>query len=359
VSDFRERIVIGNSYIPKQKLVDWVEKINQVIKQKNLSPLSFFEFTVAIAMCYFAEEKVDCVVLEVGIGGRLDPTNIIIPLVSVITNIALEHTHKLGKTLEEIAFEKAGIIKSSRAVICGSHQKEAQMVIQKVARRKNSPLFQIGKDFQIDVHEVSLEGSVFSLKTPSTTYHKLKVNLLGRHQTLNAACAVMAIELVTQAGFQIKETDIRKGLLEAHLPGRLEICSTKPFIILDGAHNPAAIKSLKANLDRFFPGKKIVLVFGVLEDKNVVGMVREIERKAKTVIVCPPPDARALDGRKVCAIFQRFRQKAYCEPSVSKIATGLKMMSGSEIICITGSFYVVGEFRNVLKLGGQNVNQSF
>ena len=228
---------------------------------------SFFEVYTALAFKYFLEQKCDYVVLETGMGGRLDATNIVKPRVSVITHIGYDHMDKLGNTLPLIAKEKAGIIKKNIPLVCAPQGKEVLAVIKKKADSFKSPFFLSGKDFKINNLKIKPGFSSFDFKSKLVDLKNLKVNLKGACQIENAACAVAAVSLVD------KKAEFKYGLASTKISGRFETIKQKPLTIVDVAHNSSSFAAVLDNLRRYYPGKKIILIFGCSQDKDAAGML--------------------------------------------------------------------------------------
>ena len=389
--DFRERIRIGDELIDKDFIVDFINDLKEEIDKEGYT---FFEVTTALAFSYFAKNKVDIAVLETGMGGRLDATNIATPLISIITNISLEHTDHLGTTLSQIAFEKAGIIKTEVPTITTVDDPEVLQVIKNVCAERKSPLSvfntdtrefvafslipphpRLWRDFQpyplppgereqpciknkcigiskisaespevgteMKIHKLSVDQMVFDFGP----YKNLKLNLAGRYQVTNAGLAIFAIEKLKEMGWKIKTKAVRNGLKDVNWRGRLEIFRKNPLTLLDVAHNPAGTKALVDALDELFPQKKIIFIFGVLADKNYPSMLREICRKAKFIILTKPDYKRAADPELLEKVLTKENRPYEILPQVKQAYIfALKNANSEDVICITGSHFTVGEF---------------
>ena len=358
LSDFRERIRILNpdseilihhedfeGMISEKELSDTVERLQPAIEKYNKgSPygaLSFFEVYTAAAFVYFKEKKVDCAVLETGLGGRLDATNVVTPLVSAITPISYEHTQKLGKTLAEIATEKAGIIKSgSSSVISAPQEAEAGQVIRKKCEEAGADLQEIGKDivFQKDKGD-------FSVKTRLTEYIHLKTNLLGDHQVVNASVAVGVVEALKPFGFDIGASAIRDGLAKTVWPGRCEVICRDPLIILDGAQNIASAQILKKAIKENFKYQKLILVLGISKDKDIKGICDQLRELADEVIVTKADNTRAIEPETLACHFKDKPVRMTHTVREAKILAQ-RIAHKEDLIVVTGSLFVVGEFRD-------------
>jgi len=326
----RRRLVKGDfeGLISKKDLASLVNELKPVITRYNRNskygPLTFFEVYTAVAFLYFKQEKIDFVVLETGMGGLLDATNTVNSLVQVITPISYEHTQKLGDTLAKIATEKAGIIKSNKIVISAPQKKEALNVIQDKCKKLKTKLFIVGKDIEIP---------------------KLKLSLIGAHQLLNAACAIGAIGALGNYGFKISIRAMRQGIKNTRWPGRCEVIKKNPLIILDGAQNLASAGVLKSVIEDNFKYKKLILVLGICLDKDISGICRTLNPLADQVILTRAATSRAADPKKLAIYFKR---KLYLTKDVAEARLlSLRLAHKEDLILVTGSLFVVGEFRNV------------
>ena len=349
--DYRERIRIGDEVIDKDFILDFVNDLRDEIDKNGYT---FFEMTTALAFSYFANKEVDIAVLETGMGGRLDSTNIVNPLVSVITNISLEHTNHLGKTLPQIAFEKAGIIKNGVPTITSLEDKEVLEVIRDVCIKRKSPLDLAFGDSSLShvqgepvvsgnarIHALSLDRTFFDFGE-----HKdIELNLGGRHQVTNACLAISAAEKLKQMGWKIDRQAVRDGLKDVNWRGRLEIFRKNPLTLVDVAHNPAGTKALVDALEEFFPKKKLIFIFGVMADKNYALMLKEICRKAKLIVLTKPDHKRAADQELLEEVVHVEGKPYEIIPHVKQAYIfSLKNAGSKDVICITGSHFTAGEF---------------
>ncbi len=340
---FTERMRIDWEEIHPSRVVELYEKVKKVVIPGQ-EP-TFFEFVTAMALCYFAEEEVDFGVIEVGLGGRLDSTNIITPQVSIITNVSFDHQEFLGKTLASIAREKAGIIKPGIPVVTAVKQPVAQSVIKTTAYEKKAPVKIYGKDFHIKKDSLN----TFQYISPQRVLKGLSVALLGDHQRENTAVALCALEVLEEKGLiKISEDKIRKGLFNASWPGRAEIISRDPLIIIDGAHNPSGAESLKKLLKSNFSYEKLYLIVGVMADKDIKGIFRRLLPEAEAVIFTKPKYSRSADPETLKKIARPYTSKCYVIPDVKQAIEYAKTEAGPrDIICITGSLYFMGEVKEI------------
>lgn len=357
--DFRERIRILEPFISKtRRLVRDFEgmispgelsrivselkpAINKYNRASRYGPLSFFEVYTAVAFLYFKKEKTDLVVLETGLGGRLDATNVVRPLACAITSISYEHTQKLGQTLSKIAAEKAGIIKKcGSAVISAPQKKEVRRVLRSKCRKTLSRLYELGKD--ITYRRIK---SKFSVKGIFGEYPNLKIKLLGKHQLINASVAVGVIEALRPYNIVIDIDTLRRGLYNTIWPGRCEVIKKNPLIVLDGAQNLASANVLRSAITDNFKYKKLILVLGISQDKDIAGICKVLQPLADEIILTCASTPRASRPEKLSGY---FKKKIYLTRNVKEARLlAAKISRSGDLILVTGSLFVVGEFRNV------------
>lgn len=353
LTDFTERIAINGSQISEEKVAELLTKIRpyviKIAAAPELGHPTFFEVVTAMALTYFFEEKVDFVVCEVGLGGRLDATNVIEPLVSVITNSSYDHMDQLGSEITSIAREHAGIIKKDGLVITAA-QGEALTVIKEVCQQQKARLYQVGKDISYKPLQSNLQGQSFNIKGIFSEIENLKISLLGKHQLTNACCAIGSIEVLVLHNTRITDENIRRGLKKARWPGRLEIVRRFPLVILDGAHNQPAAKQLRETLLEFFKKKeRLILVMGILEDKEIEKIVKELVPLAFKVVVTAPRTSRAARPEDIYNAAIKFNPNVTVAEEVEEaVKAALIEAKKDDIICVTGSLYTVGEARQFL-----------
>jgi dihydrofolate synthase/folylpolyglutamate synthase len=339
--------------ILKDELADLVERLKPTIEQYNRNSrhgsLSFFEVYTSLAFVYFKEKKLDFAVLETGLGGRLDATNVVEPLVVAITPISYEHTQKLGNTLREIATEKAGIIKRQKGkrkrqnliVVSAPQKKEVIEVIRNKCKEVNAKLFEVGKDilYQAINERFDVQG-IFG------EYRDLKIRLLGRHQLINAEVAVGIIEALKFYNINLDIDSIRNGLYHTLWPGRCEVISRNPLIVLDGAQNVASATVLKEAVRENFKYKKLILALGISNDKDVKGICNTLRALADKVVLTRADNPRAIEPKILAKYFNG--KQVYATHSVKEAKTKVYNLATNreDLILVTGSLFVVGEFRN-------------
>jgi dihydrofolate synthase/folylpolyglutamate synthase len=354
---FTERIRINGVPVTEERVVGLAERVRaryENVRFAEGGPLTptFFEVTTAMAFTCFAEERVDIAVVEAGMGGRLDSTNVVDPLVSVITNIDLEHTEFLGTTVVMIASEKAGIIKPGVPVVTGAVQPEVLAVIEQQARLAGSPVFRMPQDFGAEQATAGPEQE-FDYRGIFARLPRLRIVMLGRHQVDNACIALAAAECIGKAGMKIPEAALRAGLADAVWEGRLERVARSPDIYLDGAHNPASAQVLAdalRDLKRSY--RRMVLVVGILKDKDYRGILDRLVPLADRVVVTRPNYSRALDTASLAAEISTLNSDVASTGSVAEaIDLARRETARDDLIIITGSLYTVGDARAALKPG--------
>jgi dihydrofolate synthase/folylpolyglutamate synthase len=350
---FTERIRINNVPISEERTVELAQRVRERYQRPPtaaaaLNP-TFFEVTTAMAFTCFAEEGVDIAVIETGMGGRLDATNVIAPLVSVITNIDREHTEFLGSALEQIAAEKAGIIKPGVPVVTGAAQPGVLRVIEREAAARQAPLYLLDRDFGAG-HITPGGGQRFDYRGIRTACGGLSIALLGSYQVSNACLALAAIECLRDAGIAVDEPALRRGLEQARWEGRLERVARRPDIYLDGAHNPASARMLAGAVNEMKRAyRRLVLVIGILADKDHRGILSELVPLADRVIVTRPGYARAMDTAALSADVRALHGSVDTAETVGEaIVKAQAAAAPDDLVLITGSLYVVGDARAAL-----------
>ncbi len=358
--DFTERIKINQKMINKKKVSELLERIKPFIEKVAQTPSyghpTFFEVITSLAFLYFFEEQVDFLVLEVGLGGRLDATNVGDPLVSVITHVDYDHMDKLGNSLEEIAREKGGIIKPGGIVISSKQYDEVYNEIKKIADEKNSLIYSTGKEVNYEIVKSDVKGITFDLKGIFHHYKNLHTPLLGRHQADNATAAITAVEALQIKGIDISQKAIRAGLEKVKWTGRVEIIRNNPTIILDGAHNPNGAKVMLQTLEEIFSYRYLILVLAIFIDKDYKKMIEILAPGADLIIATKTENPRAASPQTIAKEAYQYlnENKIIIIENISQaIICALSNSNKDDLICITGSLYTVGEakkyFRNKIK----------
>jgi dihydrofolate synthase / folylpolyglutamate synthase len=346
--NIRERIRIGTDLITENDFASITEKlepeIETVNKEATYGKLTTFEVLTAMAFIYFARENADWQVLEVGLGGNFDATNVIKnPYVCVITSISYDHTEVLGNTLAAIAGEKCGIIKPGCTVITSPQKDEAMQVIENVCRDRHARLFKVGSeilwrgiDFDINSQQVLIEGRKES--------YELSIPLLGDHQMINAATAVAALEVISETSGQIKRENIIDGLRNVNWPGRFQIIGRNPLIVIDGAHNQDSAAKLSHAVEHYLRFKKAVLVIGSSSDKDISGIAEAMAPIADKVIATRSRNPRAMQPERIVTEFERLKIPSEIIGDVpTAIDKAINLAGKGGLVCVTGSLFVVAE----------------
>jgi len=346
---FRERIRVNHQMIKKSAVGELAKQLVAPIESLRGSEAgtpSFFEAYTALALLYFAGEKVELAVMETGLGGRLDATNVIAPLCCGITTIALDHTVELGDTLAAIAGEKAGIIKPGVPVVCAPQEPEALAAIEKVSQEKSAPLIMVGEEIQVQ----SGGGRKLIINGHKGRY-EVECALTGEHQAKNAAVAVGLVELLADKGFAINGNAIRQGLAKVHWPGRLQVLPGVPPLVLDGAHDVASARALRQSLAKIFHDKKITFVLGIAKDKDIAGIMAELLSVAEAVVVTAAKSPRSATPEALQEICRKISPQMNCEAvgnPKAALAKAQALAKGHAVVVVTGSLYLVGEAMELL-----------
>jgi dihydrofolate synthase / folylpolyglutamate synthase len=347
LDDYAERIQIDGHFIPHADLVKMVAIIKPFVAA--IPELTTFEITTALAFKYFEQQKVDAAVIEVGLGGRLDATNVVEPVVSVITSISYDHTQLLGNTLALIAGEKAGIIKRGVPVVSSPQEEEARQVIEAVARDHGCDFIQVGTDVSFNRVSKNLQSQTIRVSTVlenQSDMVELTIPLLGAHQAANAATAYAALEIFNQHGLKVESRAIHGGFSKAFWPGRFEIVQTKPAVVLDCAHNRDSALKLRLTLAEYFPAKQVILVFGASEDKDIEGMFTELMPVVKELIAVKSFHPRAIDPDKLVDMAHKFGHPVACIENIPQaMEKSLQLAGDEDLVLVTGSIFVVAEAR--------------
>jgi len=346
---FNERMQINNVPISDDDLCIFTEKtknhIQSMLDKGMLHPTEF-ELLTAMAFDYWAANGCDFVSLEVGMGGRLDATNIIdAPEVAMILSISFDHTHYLGNTLEEIAWEKCGIIKPGCDVVCYADQpREALETIERVCRERGVRLTVPDKK-DVKIIESGIYGSRFSYRGIETT-----VPLMGLHQVYNAIGVIEAARALARRGYNITDDMISAGIAETKWVGRLEPVCRKPYCVIDAAHNPDAVRVLTNTVDQLFAGRRIVTVMGILADKDYMKCIPEVAKRSSVFIATTPDSPRALSAAETSNIASQYCNETYTEPSIEEAVDKAFELAGDDgMVLICGSLYVIGKAKTYIR----------
>ena len=326
-------------------IVPSVEKIRA--RTTDLGHLTYFEILTAVAVCYFAERQVDFAVLETGLGGRLDATNAVDPLLCGLTHISIEHTAQLGMSLQEIAKEKAAIIKKKgQPVVVAPQETGARDVVQSRCREFDAQVIFLGEDIRYELVSVGCKGQEFKIERESRSDLTLKTRLLGKHQRINAAMAVAMAEILQTQGYDISQNEICSGVEKTQWPGRFEVTGENPLVILDGAHNLASCRSLVEVLKEVLPQKKITFILGMSRDKNIPAICAELNQVASCVILTKAKHPRAYEfSQKEGGALFPGKKVFISENTAEAFDIASRQTCKKDAMVVTGSLFVVSEAR--------------
>lgn len=355
-----ERIKINNKEVTK---LDFIRLVNQIIpaalkmRKGKFGKPSHFEALTAMAFLYFWKEKVDIAVIEVGLGGKWDGTNVIKPETAVLTNVGLDHTQVLGNTVEKIAADKVGIIKRNIHLITGVRQQSVIHIVEEKCKREEANLSILGKDFSYKIKKMDSEGSVFDY-SGEKNYKNLEIRLIGKHQVENAALAIRAIECMNARmhRWKISEENMRNGLRNAFITGRMETVRKNPLVMLDGAHNPDKVKALVSAIKKVFPRKRVICVLAIKNDKDAKKMIAYLSKigykfiltkyKLKTDVgdtFSYQPEILA----GIIKMIRKHRKIEIIENSLEAVKDAIDKGKKNDLILVTGSLYLVGKVRKI------------
>ncbi len=346
--DIRERVTIGGEMISQAEFARLIRQIEPIVSRMKPTP-TYFDVLTALAFLYFADQGVQIAVVETGLGGRLDSTNVLNPEVTAITSISKDHMAQLGSTLDRIAEEKAGIFKRGVPAIVVAQAPEVEAVFTRVAEKVGAPLDIAGKtiEFSYRFESSRMLGphNRVCLTTPQSKFEHLAVPLIGEHQAINCGLALSVIDRLKLRGFAISDTKAMEGLARTRVPGRMEMVSHTPRVIVDGAHNAASIDAMMRAIGQYIPYDSMVVIFGCCADKDVPGMLERITSGADKVIFTRVDNIRSADPNELAAryveLYGKMAQVAVTLEDALAIAN--RAVTKEDLICITGSFYLVGE----------------
>lgn len=346
LGSFTERFQVNRTPIAEERFAELVERL--IPHAHALPGITSYELQTALAFLYFANEGTDVNVIEVGMGGRLDSTNIIQPLVSIITSISYDHTYVLGNTIEEIAREKGGIIKPGVPVVIGPQPFEAAIIeLQRIATERGAPATLIGQDVPYQRTEYSPDGQKIAIHYPNDEPAEVNIHLLGAHQIGNAVTAYSALRIAEENGLEVSLAARRKGLLETRWPGRFEILQTEPPFVLDGAHNRDSAQFLAQTVREIFPNRPIILLFGASEDKDIAGMFAELLPETTRLLLVQSAHPRAATPAHLQTLAAPYPIPLETPPDITTaINRALNLAASLNGVAIaTGSLYSIGEIR--------------
>jgi len=371
IEEFEERMQINNRNISKGDLSDIISEVSKAVEEVvelGYSNPTEFEIITCAGFLYFYKNDIDFAVVEVGIGGRLDSTNVITPILSIITSISLDHTLILGDTMEKIAYEKAGIIKSGIPVVMFPQQKRSEKVIEEICLERKCKLIKVPQDSALYLGKENLHNIADTLMEEGacasdnvaitqkmevlTINHNyiIDLSLLGKHQLLNCSVAVHAIEELIGQGAMINKEDIIMGLRKVKWPARLEVMHKKPLVVIDGAHNIDGIEKLTESIDMYFNYDRIILILGILADKQVEEMIKTIVPKVNRVITVTPHSDRAEQSRELKVQVEKYTTSCEAIDDYQQAyKKALSYCEGGDLLLVAGSLYMVGDMRRIIR----------
>lgn len=358
INNIRERIAVNGKMISESEFAKLVAEIAPAVKKIEKDGPTFFDIMTAIAMQHFANQEVDFAILETGLGGRLDSTNVCKPVVCGITNISLDHMAQLGNTAEKIAEEKAGIFKQGVPVITTSEQREGVLpVLRSSAEKVGSELRVVGEDlefsFRFESSRLGGPQNRVCMATPRSRFDHLQVPLVGEHQAHNCGIALGIVDALREQGYEISPEDVIDGLAKTQIEGRCEVIRDLPLTVIDAAHNAESITALMRAIGQSFNYDSMVLIFGCSSDKDVDGMLDQLRLGADKVIFTNIGSPRSMDPKELLQRFQERTQKMAQSAETLEEAYQIarRCVSRDDLICITGSIYLIGEAKQKMLAG--------
>ena len=352
--DLRERIVVDGKMITERELTRLVAQIALVVRRLKKDDPTFFELMTAAAFMYFAEREVDVAVVETGLGGRLDSTNVLKPEVCGVTSISLDHQQQLGSTLGAIAEEKAGIFKANVPVVSAPQTPEVTEVLERAASRAGAPLRIAGREIEFSYRFESSRAvgphTRVCVTTPESKFEHLHVPLLGEHQAINCGVALGLLDALKQRGLRIDDQEAMGGLADVRLAGRMELIAEEPRVLVDGAHNGASVEALMRAIGQNIPYDSMVVIFGCGRDKDIDGMLGQIRYGADKIIFTQSRSPKAVEAQDLADRFVKTTGKMaqVAETLSEAVDIAKRAVTREDLICITGSFYLVGEAKKLL-----------
>ncbi|MFP4356002.1 MAG: bifunctional folylpolyglutamate synthase/dihydrofolate synthase [Phycisphaerae bacterium] len=356
ICDVRERVRVNDQMVTQAAMTRLINRAIPLIEEDPDDKPTFFEIFTALAFCHFVDEQTDIAVIETGLGGRLDSTNVIHPAVCGLTSISMDHMHQLGNTLTDIATEKAGILKKKTPAISVPQHPDAERVLKSTALGLDSQLKFTGKDIEFSYRvessrQVGCHARV-CLTTGHSRFEHLPVPLLGEHQAVNCGLALALLDELKAQGMEIDDQAAMNGLAQVEVPGRMEMIHEDPRILVDGAHNAASVQALMRGIGHHIPYDSMVMIFGCAADKDISGMMKQIATGAdKVIFTRATGNSRAADPKELADMYEEYSGKVaqVADDLVQAIRIANNAVSREDMICITGSFYLVGEAKGLLQ----------
>ena len=354
LQEFTERIKINDVEISRERFVDLVERMKPAIER--IKRLTTFELATALAFIYFAEEGVEIGVIEVGLGGRLDATNVVNPLVAVITSLSMDHMNVLGDTLEKIAFEKAGIIKKGRPVVSSAQVENAWRVLENTAAERNARIIRADALYSAIPVNHSLNGQQFKVESRNKEAIELSMPLLGSHQLENALTAYATLKIIGENGFPITDAAVKLGFSRVNWPARFEVLQREPLIVVDSAHNRDSAGKLRKTIQEYLPGQKILLVFGASDDKDVSGMLEELTPAVDRILFTQSIHPRSMSVERLMEIAAASPVPSEAAvPLEAAVETAMRYGKQGYAVLVSGSIFVAAGARQYVT---RTINQA-
>ena len=345
--DFRERIQINRKMIKKQQTVDLILRIRSAVESLKI-PITFFEFGTVLAFLYFHEQDTDISIIEVGLGGRLDATNLCKAKISIITSISLDHTQYLGDNLQQIAFEKASIIKEGGTVFAHIPEEEVFQVVNRLAKKCFAEVYRLGLEFHVAPEAGNSENNTFSYRWGSWSLNKLTLPLNGHFQTNNAGLALSACLALNEHGFNIEEKHLRQGLEMVSWEGRLETVFSHPTVILDCAHNEASVRKMTIELRENFKYSRCFIVLGLMQDKNIDEIIKVLSQLGDQFFLVSVNPPRGETPEKLAKKLKSHKKASQTFKTISDAFQAVKQIANQDdLVCITGSVFLVAAAKKI------------
>ena len=345
--DFRERIQINRKMIGKQQTVDLILRIRSAVENLKI-PITFFEFGTVLAFLYFHEQDTDISIIEVGMGGRLDATNLCKAKISIITSISLDHTQYLGDSLQQIAFEKASIIKERGTVFAHIPEEEVFQVVNSLAKKCFADVYRLGLEFHVTPEAENSEGNTFSYKWGARSLNKLTLPLNGHFQRNNAGLALSACLALNEQGFNIEEKHLRQGLEMVSWEGRLETVFSHPTVVLDCAHNEASVRNMTLELRENFKYSRCFIVLGLMQDKNIDEIIKILSQLGDQFFLVPVNPPRGETPKKLAKKLKYHNKACQTFETISDAFQAVKQIANQDdLVCITGSIFLVAAAKKI------------
>ena len=353
LEEYNERYTVNGTRISNEDFAKYMSIVKEKcdeLKFDGTGQPTIFEVVTALGFLYFYDKKIDYLILEVGLGGRFDATNVIkTPILSIITSISKDHVEFLGDTISQIAFEKGGIIKDNCPLVLYTQSNEVYETEKRIADGKNAKLYYAKKN-GITILKKSIEKTVFNVKNEFLSYENLELSLIGKHQINNAATVLLACEALKDIGISICEPSIYNGIKNAKWSGRMEVVCQEPLTVIDGAHNIDGIDMLAKSLEEYFPGKEITLLIGILGDKEYRKMIERLLPLAARVVFTEPNNSRKWDVFALTETISDFNLEKYKEKNIEKAFDLAKSITTKDgVLCCAGSLYLIGEIYKLVK----------